>query len=394
MPNLSFVPSRPSTLGVEVELFIIDGRTMQLANAASRLLDEVGPIELASGAAKVKHEAFEHTIEMVTDVCTTVAEAKADLAQTLARLQEGARALGLRLISCGTHPISDWRTAELTRDDRYELQLNETQWIARRAQICSAHYHVGVDNADKAIAVVNTLMFYHPYFLALTASSPYYERDDTGLASCRTTVLEAMPTAGFPHLLSGWDEFAGMYDSLLSAGAIDSIRAIWWDVRPHPEFGTVELRMCDGPSTLGEVGAVAALAQCLVTRIATAIDEGEPLPSPPRWILRENKWLAARYGLDAAIVVNQKGERKVLREALPALLADLAPTAAKLGCTEELASVARIVEHGASYERQRRMVADGATLYDVVHALVGELETNSPNGVVAAPGGAGATSAG
>jgi carboxylate-amine ligase len=276
--------------------------------------------------------------------------------------------------------MSDWRRAELTSDDRYRDQLDQTQWIARRAQICSAHFHVGVDSADKAIAIVNTLMYYHPYFLALTASSPYYECDDTGLASCRTSVLEAMPTAGFPHLLNGWDEFSRMYESLRAAGAIVGVREIWWDVRPHPEFGTVELRMCDGPSTLGEVAAVAALAQCLVRRIDDAIESGTPLATPPRWLLRENKWLAARFGLDAEIVVNENGTRRALREAVPALLDDLAGTAEHLGCRDELASVRDILEVGASYERQRRTVADGGTLYDVVRQLVAELESNAPTG--------------
>ena len=380
MPSLEFVPSQRSTLGVEVELFLVDSRTMQLSNSASAVLDALGEVTLSNGAAKVKHELYEHTIEIVTDVCTTVAQAHDDLAATYHRLREVAGSLGLRLISCGTHPMSDWRRAELTSDDRYRDQLDQTQWIARRAQICSAHFHVGVDSADKAIAIVNTLMYYHPYFLALTASSPYYECDDTGLASCRTSVLEAMPTAGFPHLLSGWDEFSRMYESLRAAGAIVGVREIWWDVRPHPEFGTVELRMCDGPSTLGEVAAVAALAQCLVRRIDDAIESGTPLATPPRWLLRENKWLAARFGLDAEIVVHENGTRKALREAIPALLDDLAETAAELGCSAELASVRGILAGGASYERQRRTVGEGGTLYDVVRQLVAELEGDTPTG--------------
>lgn len=383
--SIQFTPSLPSTLGVEVELFLVDARTMQLSNAASAVLDALGPVEMANGAAKVKHECYEHTVEIVTDVCTNVAEARADLEATYARVREVAESLGLRLISCGTHPSSDWRRGELTNHERYRAQLDQTQWIARRAQICSAHYHVGVDDADKAIAIVNTLMYYHPYFLALTASSPYYECDDTGLASCRTSVLEAMPTAGFPHLLSDWAEFAKMYESLLAAGAIVGVREIWWDVRPHPEFGTVELRMCDGPSTFGEVAAIAALAQCLVRRIDDAIEAGDPLPTPPRWILRENKWLAARFGLDAAIVVDERGRRKVLREAIPGLLDDLAETAATLGCTQELESVHRILDHGASYERQRRVVQGGGTLFDVVNRMVHELDHDTPLSWPSAP---------
>ena len=377
---IEFVSSQPTTLGIEVELFLVDDRTRQLSNSATAVLEALGPMHLAGGSAKVKHELYEHTIEIVTDVCTTVAEARADLVSTYARLREVAGSLGLRLISSGTHPTSDWRCAQPTRDPRYLSQVEHVQWIARRAQICSAHFHVGVDDGDKAIALVNSLMFYHPVFLALTASSPYYERDDTGLASCRTSVLEAMPTAGFPHLLAGWVEFARMHDSLLASGTIAGIRDIWWDIRPHPEFGTVELRMCDSPSTLAEVTAVAALVQCLVRYVDDAIGSGARVVTPPRWILRQNKWLAARYGLDAVILTDEHGGRHAVRDIVPALLEDLQPVAATLGCSEDLARVARVLEHGASYERQRRVVEGGATLEDVVDALATELETDTPTG--------------
>jgi carboxylate-amine ligase len=377
--SIEFVSSQPSTLGVEVELFLVDDHTRLLSNSAPALLDAVGPLHLGSGSLKVKHEAYQHTVEMVTDVCTTVGEARADLDATLGLLQDAAGSLGLGLMSSGTHPVSDWRHAEPTQEDRYLSQVEQVQWIARRAQICSAHFHVGVDDGDKAIAIVNALMFYHPIFLALSASSPFYERDDTGLASSRTSVLEAMPTAGFPHLLSGWAEFVRMHDSLVASGTIVGVRDIWWDVRPHPEFGTVELRMCDSPSTLSEVTAVAALAQCLVRFLDDAIESGERVETPPRWILRQNKWLAARYGLDALIVVDEQGGRQSVRETIPALLDDLRPVAATLGCEDDLARVARVLEVGASYERQRRLVDAGATLDEVVATLVTELETDTPS---------------
>jgi carboxylate-amine ligase len=368
-----------------VELFLVDDQTRALSNSAAGVLDAVGPLPMASGSAKVKHEAYQHTIEMVTDVCTTVAQARADLDATYARLHEAAGAHGLGLMSSGTHPVSDWRHAEPTQHDRYLAQVEQVQWIARRAQICSAHFHVGVGDGNRAIAIVNALMFYHPIFLALSASSPYYERDDTGLASCRTSVLEAMPTAGFPHLLSDWAEFQRMHDSLLASGTITGVRDIWWDVRPHPDFGTVELRMCDSPSTLGEITAVAALAQCLVRYLDDALTSGARAATPPRWILRQNKWLAARYGLDAMIVTDEHGSRQSVRETIPALIDDLQPVAATLGCEDDLARVARVLEVGAGYERQRRLVQGGATLDDLVGRLVTELETDTPTRTQAMP---------
>lgn len=376
--GLEFAVSPPSTLGIEVELFLVDDQTWGLSNSAAAVLEAVGPWEDSGGSPKVKHEAYQHTVEMVTDVCTTVAEARADLDATYERLRDAAGSQGLRLISSGTHPFSDWRNAAPTQQERYLAQVEQVQWIARRAQICSAHFHVGVGEGDRAIAIVNTLMFYHPIFLALSASSPYYERDDTGLASCRTSVLEAMPTAGFPHLLSDWAEFQRMHDSLLASGTISGVRDLWWDVRPHPDFGTVELRMCDSPSTLGEVTAVAALAQCLVRYIDDALRSGARAATPPRWILRQNKWLAARYGLDAMIVTDERGGRRSVRETILALIEDLQPVAASLGCEDDLARVARVLDVGAGYERQRRFVDGGATLDEVVAMLVTELETDTP----------------
>jgi carboxylate-amine ligase len=170
-----------------------------------------------------------------------------------------------------------------------------------------------------------------------------------------------------------------MHDSLLASGTISGVRDLWWDVRPHPDFGTVELRMCDSPSTLGEVTAVAALAQCLVRYIDDALRSGARATTPPRWILRQNKWLAARYGLDAMIVTDEHGSRRSVRETIPALIEDLQPVAAILGCEDDLARVARVLEVGAGYERQRRFVDGGATLDEMVAVLVTELETDTPS---------------
>jgi len=218
-----------------------------------------------------------------------------------------------------------------------------------------------------------------PHFLALSASSPFWVGCDTGLASARTKVFEGMPTAGLPHQLSGWDEFETYMETLITTKAIESVREVWWDIRPHPGFGTVELRICDGLPTLDEIGAVAALSQCLVEQFDTQLDRGYTLPTPVSWVLRENKWRAARYGLDADIVVDEKGTVRPIRQTILDLVEDLIPTAKRLDCEAELADVERVLAVGASYQRQRAVaLASGGDLKPVVDGLLAELRDGLP----------------
>jgi gamma-glutamyl:cysteine ligase YbdK (ATP-grasp superfamily) len=219
-----------------------------------------------------------------------------------------------------------------------------------------------------------------PHFLALSASSPYWIGTDTGLASARSKVFEGMPTAGLPYQLSGWDEFEELMGTLVSSGTIETIREVWWDIRPHPGFGTVELRICDGLPTLQEVGAVAALAQCLVDQLNTQVDRGYRLPEPRSWLVRENKWRAARYGLAADLITDDSGTTRPLRDAIRELVDDLRPIALRLGCADELADVLTIVDSGASYERQRAVAAaNGGDLKAVVDSLLAEMKAGTPH---------------
>jgi carboxylate-amine ligase len=235
---------------------------------------------------------------------------------------------------------------------------------------------VGVRSAEKAIAIGNALNAYIPHFLALSASSPFWEGRDTGMASSRSTVFESLPTAGLPYQLSGWAEFEEFMGTLVAAQAITSIREVWWDIRPHPDFGTVELRICDGIPTLTEVTALAAMAQSLVHWLDTRIDRGEQLPVPRGWVVRQNKWRAARHGLDADIIIDDEGKRLPLRQAVEDLVEVLSPVAAELHCGDELRLNLATLTHGASYERQRRVVTAGGSLADVVDALVAEFEAD------------------
>ena len=387
--QIPFESSQRASLGVEWELQLIDRETRELSAGAVEILEEIRP-DGAEEHPKAKHELLQSTIEIITGICGTDAEAKADLAGTLAEVSAAAERHGLGLMCAGTHPFTDWQTQLISPKERYLQLVERMQWLARRLQIFGVHVHVGVRSPDKAIPIVNALCQYQPHFLALSASSPFCKGSDTGLASARTKVFESMPTAGLPYQLSGWEEFEGYMDTQISTHAIESVREVWWDIRPHPNFGTVELRICDGLPTLDEIGAVAALSQCLVEQLDTQLDRGYTLPTPARWVLQENKWRAARYGLDADIVVDEKGTVRPVRQAILDLVEDLTPTAKRLDCETELHDVERILSVGASYQRQRAVALEsGGDLRPVVDSLLAEmrdgLPTTGPAGTPSGP---------
>ncbi len=387
--QIPFSSSPRSSLGIEWELQLVDPESRQLATAASGLLAELAA---ESGAAdgeehpKAKHELLESTIEIITGVCHTVSEAKADLAGTLAEVTAVAQRRGLGVMCSGTHPLSDWADQTISPSPRYAKLVEQMQWLALRLQIFGVHVHVGVRSPEKAIPIVNALTSYVPHFLALSASSPFWIGRDTGLASARSKVFEGLPTAGLPQQLSGWGQFEQLMGTLISSGTIETIREVWWDVRPHPGFGTVELRICDGLPTLQEVGAVAALSQCLVDQLNTQLDRGYRLPKPNTWVVRENKWRAARYGLDAELIVDEFGTTRPLKDAITELVDELQPLARRLGCSEELADVMTILEVGASYQRQRSVAqAHGGDLKAVVDSLLAEMRAGRPGFPPGAP---------
>jgi carboxylate-amine ligase len=241
-----------------------------------------------------------------------------------------------------------------------------------------------VRSPEKVIPIVNALTAYIPHFLALSASSPYWVGADTGLASARSKVFEGLPTAGLPYQLSGWDDFERYMSTLISARTISSVREVWWDVRPHPTFGTVELRICDGLPTLFEISWAAALSQCLVEMLNGQLDRGYTLPVPKGWTIRENKWRAARYGIEAELIVGDDGSTQLLRELVIELTDELAPIAERLGCKAELMRAKQMLDLGPSYVRQRAAAsAAGGDLHAVVDGLLAEMRAEAPAGAVA-----------
>ncbi|MDN3357107.1 glutamate--cysteine ligase [Actinomadura sp. DC4] len=369
---IEFNASRGATLGVEWELQLVDAETMRLRQDAREVLAALPGVGEAQGKPKIRHELMESTVEIVTGICHTVSEARADLAGTIGDLRSVTDPRGTALACTGTHPISDWRDAVMAPVQRYAELVEQMQWLARRIQTFGVHVHVGVRAADKAVPIVNALAAYLPHFLALTASSPYWSGHDTGLASSRAIVFGSLPTAGPPHLLADWGEFEEYMDTLLRAGTIRSIKEVWWDIRPHPDFGTIEIRMFDGIPTLREVGMVAALCQSLVELFDHQLDRGYTLPSPAAWVVRDNKWRATRYGLDAIVITDDQGTTAPLRDELYELVHELEPIADRLGCAEDLKVVSEVLDHGAPYERQRAILAAGGSIEDVVRAGITE----------------------
>ncbi len=376
--EIEFTTNREPTLGVELELHIVDPTTCNLVNASNEILSEIGAPHPGGEHPKAKHELFQSTVEIITGICRSPAEARADLQATLAEVQAAAADRGLKLMSSGTHPFARSCDQLISPSPRYHALVEEMQWPARRLLICGAHFHVGLRSGEEAIAVSNELQRHLPLFMIASASSPFLETEDTGLASTRSKVFESLPTAGLPPRLRDWRDFERFMDCLLAAKCISSVREVWWDVRPHPDFGTVELRMCDAPPTLRETTALAALAQTLVAESAELYERGE-LPTPPtEWMTRENRWLAARHGVEAQLIVDDHGVREPAGDILERLLERIRPVARRIGAETELDDLLELWSIGPSYLRQRRIIDKGGSYEDVVVSLIDELETDQP----------------
>ena len=306
--KITFNGSPNPTLGVELELQILDPETMNLVGGAPRIL-------AASNDEHVKPELIESTIELNTNICPNVAAVRLELGERIRALLAVCDELGYTVACAGTHPFSKWAEQRITPEDRYRRLVDRCQWPVRRLMIFGLHVHVGMPSGEKAIALFNSMTTYLPHLLALSASSPFFTSADTGLASCRVKIFESLPTAGLPYRFLNWAEFQRLMITLVNANAIESVRDIWWDVRPHPQFGTVEVRICDGLPTLDEVIAMTALIQTLVVWLGEQYDEGTYLPLHRHWIVRENKWRAARWATDAENHRRRGGQpREAVRE--------------------------------------------------------------------------------
>jgi carboxylate-amine ligase len=371
--DIVFNGSERPTLGVEIEVQVVDeSGALATDTAATKILADL------RGEPGFKHELLECTIEVITDVCPTVEAARRELRGKLERLIEVADGYGYRIISSGTHPFSAWTDQTVSPDPRYHRLIEDCQWTARRLLIFGMHTHVGLRTGEEAIAVGNSLATFIPHFLALSTSSPFWQGRDSGLSSIRSKIFESLPTAGLPYQMANWGQFQRFMRTLIGAGTIRSIREVWWDIRPHPGFGTLELRICDGISSLRETASIVALSQCLVVWLAERYNSGLDMFEHHAWTIRENKWRAARRGLEAEIIRDEDGNVMSLRRSIGDIVERLTPTAERLGCGEELKGIEEILERGTSATRQREVFRDTGDLSKVVDLLVDELQSGKP----------------
>ncbi|MEV6912590.1 glutamate--cysteine ligase [Amycolatopsis sp. NPDC051071] len=379
--KIDFAPSRRSTVGAEWELALVDRRTGELSSVAEQVLDAVRP-DGEEEHPKIKQELLLNTIEVISGICDTIAEVKADLAESLDVVHSVLDPLGVELFSAGSHPFSTWYQQKVTDKERYAKLIDRTQWWGRQMLIYGVHVHVGLDHRDKVLPVLDALLKYAPHLQALSASSPYWGAEDTGYASNRALMFQQLPTAGLPFQFRKWTELESYVDDMFTTGVIDHFSEIRWDIRPAPHFGTIEMRVCDGLPTLEEVGAISALTQCLVDDFSARLDDGEILPVLPPWHVQENKWRAARYGIDAIIILDAAGNERPVTEDTLDLLDRLEPVARRLDCVEELRGVETILRYGPSYLRQRAVAKQyNGSLRAVVASLIAEMR----NGTIARP---------
>ncbi len=366
--HIDFAGSYRSTLGVEWEFALVDAVTRDLSNEAPAVIAELGE------HPHVHKELLRNTIEIVTGICENSGQAMDDLSGTLRTVRQVVEDRGMELFCAGTHPFAEWSSAKLTDAPRYAELIKRTQWWGRQMLIWGVHVHVGVSSAHKVMPIITSMLNYYPHLLALSASSPWWEGEDTGYASNRAMMFQQLPTAGLPFQFQTWSEFEGFVHDQKKTGIIDHINEVRWDIRPSPHLGTIEVRIFDGVSNIRELSALVALTHCLIVDLDRRLEAGESLPTMPPWHVQENKWRAARYGLDAEIILDADSNERLVTDDLLDVLNRMEPVARSLNCVDELARVADIPRLGASYQRQRRVAEEhDGDLRTVVDALVAEL---------------------
>ncbi|MEZ6118054.1 MAG: YbdK family carboxylate-amine ligase [Pirellulaceae bacterium] len=351
MRKLVFEKSEYPTIGVELELGLVDSQSMELTSRINDLLFRLPP----DIKERVKPELMQCCVEINTSICHDVKAVDTELTRLAHAVQSVADGLGIRLWWGATHPFSMWQDQRVTPSERYEDLVMLLQEMARRLITFGLHVHIGVDSGDKAVMICDRIMQHLPTLLALTCSSPYWEGRDTGLFSYRSKIMEGLPTAGLPSLMRNWSEYTWLINHLVDTGFINTIREIWWDVRPHHRFGTVEVRICDMPGSLDDVLAVTALIQCLVKSLSDEIDEGTYQHDCHPMIVRQNKWRACRFGNQAPLVNSFTFEVETVGDIVRRMIRELEPTAHELGCWEYLQRNQQIADGEGWAYRQRRM---------------------------------------
>ena len=338
----------PYTLGVEEELMIVDAKTMDLVSAIEEMIGGVPPE--TEGA--VKPELMQSVLEISTDVCRNVSEAAGQLDELRRRVRQTAEQKGLTIGSAGTHPFAKWEEQRIVDRERYHEILDALGFVVRQELLFGLHVHIGIDDPEKAIHVANGMRVHIPILLALSTNSPFWRGMPTNLMSARTPIFRLLPRVGVPQRFDGWADYQSRIEFMVKAGAVADYTYLWWDVRPHPNFGTVEVRCCDAQTRLDHTIAITALIQAMCKELAEHYEAGYELGTYPHELLEENKWLAARHGLTGELIDLPQSSRVSARELARRLIERLSPHAQELGSRRALETVAELIEGGTGAERQ------------------------------------------
>ena len=364
----AFGASDPYTLGVEEEYMLLDGETFDLVQHIETVLSAVSGHELEP---RINAELMQSVLEIATPICRTAGDAHRELTKLRGYVTGVARERGLRVGSAGTHPFSLFERQRITARDRYRNLVDQLQYIARRELVFGMHVHVAVDDAEKAIQVVNGLLPHLAPLLALSASSPFWRGEPTGLSSSRQMVFAAFPRSGPPPRFKDYADYAEVVGQLERTGCIADYTHIWWDIRLHPRLGTIEIRICDAVTRVEDATAIAAYCQALVKYLCERYDAGEEIATYHRILTTENKWLAARYGLEAPIMDLATGKRNRIPVAqlVRRTLREIEPHARELGSDRELEGIGEILGRGNGSDRQLRVFDANRDIVEVVEEI-------------------------
>ncbi len=363
--DISFKKSRDFTLGIEVEFQLLDPTNLGLCSRAVEILN-VLPRELAT---RIKPEFIQSMVEVNTKVCGNILEAEKDLRESIRFLEKTARKEGCSIFASSLHPFSSYQEQELYPDPRYRDILQELQIVGKRLITQGLHCHVGLDSGQTAIKVFDNLRAFLPMLLALSASSPYLEGRDTGFASFRSKLFDALPRSGMPDVLDSWDNYCQLVRLLKKCSIINQPRDIWWDVRPSPDLGTIEVRICDIPARFEQIMALAALIQALVAAIATDSISLFPMHID---VILSNKWQAARHGLSGIFVDQQRFEKRMMKTMLTRTIKALEPVFHELGSEGYLPVLERMIQEGPTSAIFRKHLAREGSLKKVIQKLQDE----------------------
>jgi glutamate---cysteine ligase / carboxylate-amine ligase len=353
----------PFTIGIEEELMILDAETLELVNAIESLLED-------APSGEIKPELMESVLEVSTDPCPNTAHAAEQLRALRRQVTQTAAEKNLAIGSAGTHPFAMWEDQRIVARPRYRDLISALRFVARQELIFGMHVHVGVDDPDKAIHVANGMRVHVPVLLGLSANSPFWRADATGLASTRTPIFRAFPRVGIPPTYKDWEDYERRIEFMIRAKVIEDYTYLWHDVRPHPRFGTVEIRVMDSQSHIEHTLGLAALTQALVRELCEHYESGQQLSKYPFEMLDENKWLAARHGLEGEIVDLPHSERIPMRTLARRLIDRMRDHCKDLGSLGELEAVEDLLERGNGASRQVVVYEANHDLREVMAEIV------------------------